>query len=173
MPNTTVYTNNQYYQDIAAAIRSKNGQTTSYKPSEMATAIRQLAGGTISLQNRTITSSTVSQTITASSGYAGLGIVTVNAIDTATLATPEIEINANGLITALVEQDTAGYINISSTSATHQLTVRTATTITPKSSAQVAVAPGYYATGTVTVAAVPTETKTVTSNGTYTPTSGK
>lgn len=85
MPNTTVYTNNQYYQDIAAAIRSKNGQTTSYKPSEMAGAIQRLAGGgTISLQDRTVNPSASAQVITASSGFAGLGTVTINAVPTDT-----------------------------------------------------------------------------------------
>lgn len=84
MPNTTVYTDNQHYQDIAAAIRRKNGLTTSYKPREMAAAIDALvvSGGTINLQNRTVTPSTSAQVITASSGYHGLGTVTVQAIPT-------------------------------------------------------------------------------------------
>ena len=40
-----VTTDNQHYTDIAAAIRSKNGTETQYKPSEMAAAIRAISGG--------------------------------------------------------------------------------------------------------------------------------
>lgn len=40
-----VITDNQYYADIAAAIRAKNKEETLYKPSEMAAAIAALAGG--------------------------------------------------------------------------------------------------------------------------------
>lgn len=36
-------TDSQYYTEIAAAIRTRNGQTTKYKPSEMAVAVRALA----------------------------------------------------------------------------------------------------------------------------------
>jgi len=45
MPETTVYTNNKYYQDIADAIREKNGTENTYTPAQMAPAIRRLAGG--------------------------------------------------------------------------------------------------------------------------------
>lgn len=41
----TVTTNNQYYTDIANAIRGKNGTETQYKPSEMAAAISAISGG--------------------------------------------------------------------------------------------------------------------------------
>lgn len=41
----TVTTNNQYYTDIANAIRGKNGTETLYKPSEMAAAIQAISGG--------------------------------------------------------------------------------------------------------------------------------
>ena len=40
-----VTTDNQHYTDIAAAIRSKNGTETLYKPSEMASAIQAISGG--------------------------------------------------------------------------------------------------------------------------------
>ena len=278
MPNTTVFTNNQYYQDIAAAIRAKNGLTTSYKPSEMATAIMQLAGGTISLQNRTVNPSTSVQTLTASSGYAGLGTVTINAIQTetktvtqngdvtptsgkyltkvtvnvpigatinnqnvtiipteseqtitassgytglgtvtieaidntyigsaittrssadlsasgatvnvpagyygsaaskavttTTQATPVISIDANGKIVATVTQGT-GYVTGGTKSANQQMTTKSATTITPTNAIQTAVAKDVYTTGVISIAAVPTETVTLTSNGTHNATSGK
>lgn len=41
----TVTTNNQYYTDIANAIRGKNGTQTQYMPSEMAAAIQAISGG--------------------------------------------------------------------------------------------------------------------------------
>lgn len=208
MPNTTVFTNNQYYQDIAAAIRSKNGQTTSYKPSEMASAINLLpvSGSTVSLQDRTVTptaatqtitpssgygalrsvtvnavpattstfttngvktppsgqwfsvvtisvptdasnnqdkvvtSSTVTQTISADAGYTGLGTVTINAIAVATQATPVATIvNSTGIISATATQ-AAGYVVAGTKTGTAQLPVQTGTTITPTESAQTAVA---------------------------------
>jgi hypothetical protein len=208
MPNTTVYTNNQYYQDIAAAIRAKNGQTTSYKPSEMASAINLLpvSGSTVSLQDKTVTptattqtvtpstgygalrsvtvnavpattstfttngvktppsgqwfsvvtisvptdasnnqdkvvtSSTVTQTISADTGYTGLGTVTINAIATATQATPTATItNSSGIISATATQS-AGYVVAGTKTGTVQLPVQTGTTITPTESAQTAVA---------------------------------
>lgn len=40
-----VTTNNQYYTDIANAIRDKNGAETQYMPSEMAAAITAISGG--------------------------------------------------------------------------------------------------------------------------------
>lgn len=49
LPSTvsqTVMTNDRYYADIAAAIRAQNGETTRYKPSEMAAAILAIANMT-------------------------------------------------------------------------------------------------------------------------------
>ena len=40
-----VLTDSQHYTDIANAIREKNGETTQYKPSEMATAIQAIESG--------------------------------------------------------------------------------------------------------------------------------
>lgn len=48
-----------------------------------------------------------------------------------------------------------------------------ATTIIPSASQQTAVSANTYVTGAITVAAVPSETKNITSNGTYTPSTGK
>lgn len=49
---------------------------------------------------------------------------------------------------------------------------QSAKTIIPNNSSQVAIAEGTYAAGDVTVSAVPTETKNITANGTYTPENG-
>ena len=55
-----VKTDAQHYSDIGAAIRSKNRQATKYKPSEMAAAIREIAGFnkviTFSQENDTVKS---------------------------------------------------------------------------------------------------------------------
>lgn len=123
MPNTTVYTNNQYYQDIAAAIRNKNGQSTLYKPSEMAPAINALvvSGGTINLQNKTVNPSTNQITISADSGYMGLGTVTVNAMPSGTAGTPTATkgtVSNNSILIVPSVTNTTGYITGSTKTGT-------------------------------------------------------
>ena len=82
-------------------------------------------------------------------------------------ATPIVEVNSStGLITA-----TAG-----TKTSTHQLAFQPAKTITPSTTSQVAVSGGYYTGGDITVAAVPTQIKSVTPTSTtqnITPDSGK
>lgn len=75
-------------------------------------------------------------------------------ISPTTQATPSISVNADGLITASATQS-AGYVTSGTKSATQQLPIQAAKTITPSSSAQTAVAAGKYTTGTVTVAEIP------------------
>lgn len=62
---------------------------------------------------------------------------------------------------------------ISSSYVGSGVTRQAAKTVTPTSAQQNAVAANVYTTGIVKVAAVPSETKSITSNGTYTPSSGK
>ena len=124
------------------------------------------------LQDKIIDPSTNSQVVVADSGYDGLSQVTVNAIPTATQATPSISVNSNGLITASVEQ-ASGYVTAGTKSATKQLTTQAAKTITPSTSSQTAVAKDVYTTGVVTVGAIPSNyiipsgTLNITTNDTY------
>ena len=67
-----VLTNDKHYSDIAAAIRSKNGGSTKYKPEEMAAAIQAIEGGgsDIELVSVTVTPTDEEQTITPDAGKA-------------------------------------------------------------------------------------------------------
>ena len=120
------------------------------------------------LQSKTATPATSQQIITPDSGYDGLSSVTVESMPSGSLSTPTI--SSSGLITAQV--GTSGYL-ASGTSVTKQLTTQAAKTVTPTTSEQTVVNSDVYTTGAVKVAAVPSETKTITANGTYTPSSGK
>ena len=103
----------------------------------------------IALQEKTVAPTTSAQTVTPDSGYDGLSKVTVNAMPTATQATPSIEVSSGGLITAKATQ-TAGYVAEGTKQATKQLTVQGAQTITP-GTADKTIAAGRYLTGTQTI----------------------
>lgn len=109
-----------------------------------------LVGAEPTLQEKTVTPSTSAQTITPDTGYDGLSKVIVNAMTTATQATPSINVDSSGLITASATQS-AGYVSSGTKSATKQLTTQASKTVTPGTSNQTAVASGRYTTGTVTV----------------------
>lgn len=136
--------------NIADAIRTKTGNSDSIMVQDMASEIAGIKGEP-TLQTKTVTPSTSSQTITPDSGYGGLSQVTVNAMPTATQATPSITVSSGGLITAKATQS-AGYVASGTKQSTKQLTTQAAKTITPSTSSQTAVASGRYTTGAVTVA---------------------
>lgn len=82
----------------------------------------------------------MAQTISADSGYTGLGTVTINAIATATRATPVATIaNATGIVSATATQAT-GYVTAGTSTSTIQLTTQAGKTVTPTESTQTAVA---------------------------------
>lgn len=71
------YVDRQALQDIADAIREKNGSSDTYTPSEMAEAILDLSGN-INLQDKQVTiTENGTQTITANEGYDGPNSVEV------------------------------------------------------------------------------------------------
>lgn len=98
-------------------------------------------------------------TVTAPAGYYASSAS--KSVATATQATPSISVSSAGLITASSTQS-AGYVSAGTKTATEQLTTQAAKTITPTKSSQTAVASGRYTTGTVTVAAIPSEYITTT-----------
>lgn len=159
---------------MASNIEAANDEITSQSDliGQIITALEDKAAATPALQEKTVTPTTSTQTVSPDNNYDGLSKVTVNAMPTATQATPSITVNSSGLITASATQ-TAGYVAAGTKTGTQQLTVQAAKTVTPSTSSQTAVASGRYTTGAVTVAAIPntyvkpTTTKAAT---TYTPT---
>lgn len=142
---------------------AKGGTTAQpYLVGNLASAIDTIPTGSDPvLQAKTVTPTTAKQTIKPDSGYDGLSQVDVNAMPTATQATPSITVSSSGLITAKSTQS-AGYVASGTKSATKQLTVQAAKTITPSTSQQTAVASGRYTTGVVTVAPIPSNYEDVT-----------
>ena len=160
-----------YLTEIADAIRAKANTTNNYTPAQMGAAITNIS--TVNNQNKTVNSSTSQQTVTADSGYTGLGTVTINAIATTTHPNPTASINSStGLVTASHTQ-TTGYVSAGTTTGTLQLSTQAAKTVTPSTSAQTAVAAGKYTLGAITVAAIPSQyivpsgSLSITSNDTY------
>ena len=99
-----VITDDKHYTDIAAAIRGKNGEETTYKPSEMAAAIEAITGG---------------KKISELNVYEASGMFVVTYAD-GTMATGSATFDENGLPTALTD-DNGNTVNFTSgypTSAT-------------------------------------------------------
>ena len=85
--------------------------------------------------------------------YSGDKQIKTGTLADVTQATPTITVDAAGKITASATQ-AAGVVAAGTKSATKQLTVQAAKTVTPSTSAQTAAAKGVFTTGIITVAAV-------------------
>lgn len=109
----------------------------------------EAGSGEPTLQEKMVNPLTSAQTVKPDSGYDGLSQVIVNAMPTATQATPSINVSSGGLITASATQ-TAGFVSSGTKSATKQLTTQAAQTITPGASDKT-IASGQYLTGVQTI----------------------
>jgi hypothetical protein len=106
----------------------------------------EVVTGTI--QTKTSNNLTASgATVTVPAGY--YASQATKSVSTATQVTPSISVSSAGLITASATQ-TAGYVAAGTKSATKQLTVQAAQTITPGTSNKT-IASGRYLTGTQTI----------------------
>lgn len=102
------------YTNIANSIRAKNGLSTVYKPAEMSAAIDALnVSGVINLQDKTVNPSTSQQSLSADTGYDGLGVVTINAMPSGTAGTPVATkgtVSNNSISVTPSVTNTTGYI---------------------------------------------------------------
>lgn len=138
------------------------------KISRVVTTIEAADGG-INTNDATLTSG--SQMLSGVTSYSN-GKKYTGTIPTVTAPTPTVSVSASGTITASVENPYGYQPSNTTKTATTNLSTQDAKTITPNDSIQIAVNSGIYTTGAITVAAVPTETKSITANGTFSPTSG-
>ena len=123
------------------------------------TASNNQGTGYVTGSNQTATK-TVTLSISDATATASDGSVSVSkTIPSTKLAQPTITLGATGLITASVTQNTSGYISAGEKSSTRQLATQEATTITPSTSEQTAVATNVYTLGDIKVAAIPSTYK--------------
>jgi len=126
-----------YFDDIADAIRAKNGNASTYTPAQMPAAIAAIPTGPAkSSSDLTVSGATV----TAPAGLYAQDAS--KSVATATQATPSVSIDGDGLVTATATQ-TAGYVSAGSKSGTLQLTKRTSSDLSA-SGATVTAPAGYY-----------------------------
>ena len=139
------------------------------KISRVVTTIEAADGG-INTNDATLTSG--AQMLSGVTSYSN-GKKYTGTIPIVAAPTPTVSVSASGTITASVENPYGYQASNTTKTATTNLSTQDAKTITPNDSTQIAVDSGVYTTGATTVSAVPTETKKITANGTYSPSAGK
>ena len=139
------------------------------KISKVAVAFESADGG-VNTNDATLTSG--AQMLQGVTSYSK-GIKYTGTIATVEGPTPDIAVSDSGLITSNVSNPKGYQSSATTKTATQQLTTQGIKVITPNDSVQTAVSAGVYTTAPTTVSAVPTETKSITSNGIYSPSSGK
>ncbi len=139
------------------------------KISKISVAVDSADGG-INTSDATLTSG--AQMLSGVTAYSN-GKKYTGTIATVTAPSPTISVSSDGIVTANVSNPKGYQSSATTKSTTQQLTTKSATTVTPSDVEQTIVNSGVYTTGEITVSAVPTETKSITANGTFAPTTGK
>lgn len=139
------------------------------KISQVAISVESADGG-VNTNDATLSSG--DQMLSGVTAYSN-GTKYTGTIATVTGPTPDVAVSDSGLITASVSNPKGYQSSATTKTSTQQLTTQGIKVITPNDSVQTAIDSGVYTTGPITVAAVPTETKSITANGTYSPSSGK
>ena len=133
---------------IANAIRVKTGNNEQIALKDMPDKIRSIEGGGIYLPELEFEGSSA-DLLAGKQLIDSEGNIVTGTIPTTAQATPTISVNSTGKITATASQS-AGYVEAGTKTATHQLDVQAAQTITPSTSDKT-IAAGKYLTGTQTI----------------------
>lgn len=93
--------------NLANAISAKSNSATSLSLEQMVTAVQSIStGSTINNQNKTVTPTKSQQSVSADSGYTGLGTVTVNAIPAEYITTNDADAVAENIL-----EDKTAYVD--------------------------------------------------------------